>query len=68
MVTPSCKKCRFVGVDYSDDYQEDVPVCRRRAPAARVSRDEDATPRYPRWPRVVVTTDWCGEFEPKPKG
>lgn len=49
-----CGWCRFCG----DDFR-----CRRRAPLARLTRDEtDESEYYAVWP-MVAYYDWCGEFE-----
>ena len=64
MRVEKCGTCRFW-----DDTRElaDEGVCRRHAPQATVTPDDDehGFNLFPSWP-LTLAAEWCGEYQPAP--
>lgn len=61
-MAPFCENCRFFWDLRAADDGDDSGLCRRNAPQAVTSEEEDNGP-WATWPKVH-SGDWCGEHEP----
>ena len=66
-----CYRCRHYQPDEESypNWQEDQRngcgqgTCRRHCPAAQIPDEDERIVNYGYWP-IVLSGDWCGEFEP----
>jgi hypothetical protein len=65
-VVSRCRDCRYFAIDKLQKVASDdeVGLCRRRAPRARVTHDINrGSDSMAWWPQVSADHDWCGEGE-----